>query len=215
MELVSGLLMILSPLAVGKDSVWHHEAPLFEETILMKNKHPSLSGHGFIVKEYYVQQHPERERELVDKFGNIPVEAMWFDQDLQTIEIYTNDVTGITGITGISVQTSSETCSIGICHTNPRTCTTNPRTLTLYTDEVLTEVDVRTSSSYFLALTFRTNHNRELSSDLHGSLSNVGIQHTIKTLRPPPGSRMTGLYFRLEGTIIDSIGMILRSCLPD
>ncbi|KAI1950604.1 hypothetical protein LOZ57_002167 [Ophidiomyces ophidiicola] len=82
-----------------RDLSWHHKTPLFEETILMKNRHPSLSGHGFISKEYYVQQHPEQERQLVNKFGKLPVETMRFDEDLKTIKIYTGD--GFGGITGL------------------------------------------------------------------------------------------------------------------
>lgn len=197
---------------------WNREVPLFEETILMKKKHPSLSDHEFIAEDYYVQQHPEQEKELVDKFGNIPVQAMWFDQDIQTIKLYTGD--GFRGITGLSIQTASQVCFIGSCHTDPRT-------LTLYTHEVLSEIDVRTSRSFPLALTvsvvdlvaentilifqkFRTSYDRELSSEPYG-LSNSEIQHTIKTLRPPAGSHMRGLYFRIEGSTIDSIGIIINN----
>lgn len=129
---------------------WHHECPvLFEETIVMRNKHPILSIHGTIAEEYYVRQHPEHERGLVDKFGKIPVEAVWFDRDLQAIKMYAGG--GLKGISGVSVQTLSETYCVGACHTAPTSITLQAP------HEVLAEIDVRTSELYPLALTVSVN----------------------------------------------------------
>ncbi|KAB8227934.1 uncharacterized protein BDW43DRAFT_323398 [Aspergillus alliaceus] len=186
-----------------RDLSWHQMTPpSFEETILMKDKHPSLSSHWFIAEEHYVQQHPERERELVDRFGKFPVEALRFERDLQAIQIYGTG--GLNGILGLSVQILSRTYCVGACHIVPASITLHAP------HEILTEIDVRASELYPLAVTFRTNYNRELSSEPNGLLE-LGVRYSIRTLRPPQGYRITGLFFRLEGLTIDSIGLILGS----
>ena len=110
----------------------------------MRNKHPSLSGHGLISKEYYVQQNPSRETDLVNRFGNLTTETIWFGQDVQTIKIYTDG--GQDGIYGLSIQTSSETHYIGACDTVPMSITLDTP------HETLTEIGVRTSDLYRLAV---------------------------------------------------------------
>lgn len=126
---------------------WDQDTPpLFEETLLMKNKHPSLSSHGFVAEEYYVRQYPDQESELMEKFGKIPVEAVWFDQNLQAIKMYASD-DGLRGICGLSLQTLSGVYSVGACQAVPTS-------ITLHTPcEVLAEIDVRTSEVYPLAIT--------------------------------------------------------------
>ncbi|KAE8420923.1 hypothetical protein BDV36DRAFT_305859 [Aspergillus pseudocaelatus] len=186
-----------------RDLSWYQETtPSFQETILMKNRPFSLPSHGLIAEEHYVQRRPERERGLVRRFGKFPVEAMWFERDLRAIQIYGTG--GLNGIIGISVQVLSDTYRVGACHLVPASITLNAP------HEILAEIDVRTSEPYPLAVTFRTNHNRELSSEANGLLG-LGVSHSIKTLRPPPGYRITGLYFRLEGLTLDSLGLILGS----
>lgn len=103
-----------------------------------------------------MRQHPEQERKLAVDFGKIPVQAVWFDQGLQTIEIYIGG--GFGGISGLSVQTLSGTYRLGTCRTFPMSIKPNPISIKLHTPhEVLTEIDVRTSECEPLALTVSLN----------------------------------------------------------
>ena len=125
---------------------WHREiAPLFEETLLIRNKHPSLSSHEFISEELYVQRKRETERESVNRFGHFPTEAIRFSQELQHLTIYGGR--GLNGISGLSIHTSSESYCVGSCHGLSSS-------IALHTpQETLAENDVRTSDLYPLALT--------------------------------------------------------------
>lgn len=130
----------------------------------MKNRHPSLSSHGFVAEEYYVRQHPDHESELVDKSGKIPVEAVWFDRNLQGIKMYAGG--GLQGISGLSLQTPSESYSVGTCHIVPTS-------ITLHTPyEVLAEIDVRTSEVFPLAITVSLKSFQQSYSSLPSSAQN-------------------------------------------
>ncbi|RAL04039.1 F-box protein [Aspergillus ibericus CBS 121593] len=178
---------------------WYHEtAPLFEETLLIRNQHPSLSSHEFISEELYVQRNQGKERGLVTRFGNFPTEAIRFSRELQHLTLHGGG--GLNGISGLSIQTNSESYCVG-------SCKGASSSMTLHTpDESLSEIDVRISNLYPLALIFRTSWNRELF--VEPRQLGEGVQCEIKALRPPPDHCITGLYFRFEGSVIVSVGLI-------
>ncbi|PKY00063.1 hypothetical protein P168DRAFT_285576 [Aspergillus campestris IBT 28561] len=134
-----------------RDLSWDREtASSFEETLLIKESIPSLWRHRLFTEEYYAQSYPERERELVNLFGRIPVEAVSFDRDLHAIRIH--GINGSSGIDGLSIQTESGTYSVGACHRAPASMTLDAP------HESLAEIDVRTACLYSLAVTVRIWH---------------------------------------------------------
>ncbi|PYH28518.1 uncharacterized protein BO87DRAFT_381261 [Aspergillus neoniger CBS 115656] len=179
---------------------WLHQSDLFfEETLLVRNEHPSRSSQNVLERELYVQQNPTWESELVNKFGKVPTEAMWFSKDLKIIKIYAEGRLG--GITGISMCTGSDDHSVGLC--KGRFSFLELRT----PHEIVTEIDVWKCEISPLALTFRTNHNRQLSTEpcQHG----IEVSFSIKTLRAPPNYHIRGLLLRFENSILACIGLIL------
>ncbi|KAL4744895.1 hypothetical protein BDW72DRAFT_212010 [Aspergillus terricola var. indicus] len=127
--------------------------PSFPETLLMKGGHASISDRGTVSEEHYVQDNPRRETDLVTKFGNFAVEALWFEKGLQSISTYS--IGGLGHISG-----------------------------------------------------FKTSYGRQSESPRPGSY------YTVRNLQPPPEHYITGLYFRLEATWIESIGLVYAAC-PD
>lgn len=122
----------------------------------MKGHHVSFSDRGHISAEYYVQADAGLETDLISRSGNFTVEAIWFDQGLRSITVYSG---GPNSISGISAQTSSETYCVGICNTNPKTIFLNAP------EEILTEVDVWTSiRSLAISVSLMQSSSRVLSS---------------------------------------------------
>ncbi|KAL4927743.1 uncharacterized protein BDV17DRAFT_116734 [Aspergillus undulatus] len=172
--------------------------PSFSETLLMRGGHASLSGRGTISEEHYMQQNPRQETDLVTEFGNFAVEALWFEQGLQSISTYS--IGGLSHISGVSITILSGTYYIGYCDSEPQTMALDAPS------EILTEIDIYTSRVQSLAMVFKTSYGRQSESPQPGSYL------TVRNLQPPPEHYITGLYFQIEGTWIESVGLIYAAC---
>lgn len=116
----------------------------------MEGGHACLSSRGYISEDYYVSHNRNRERDLIAEFGNFTTEAVWFGEFLRSVTVYSGD--GLAGISGLSIETLSEIFSIGDC--DAKTWDSKPKSMILDAPtEVLTEIDVRTSRRYPLAIT--------------------------------------------------------------
>ncbi|KAL4927739.1 F-box protein [Aspergillus undulatus] len=174
---------------------WCLDSPCsFAETLLIRGEHIPVLGCGYISKEYYIQQHPVREAELIAKFGNFTTEALWFGQDLERISIYSSE--GLKGIFGVSIQRSSMTYSVGTCRIELKSMTLSVPA------EVLTEIDVWTSDVGPLDIALKTSYNRQLHC------SQPGTYATMRSLQPPSGYYIGGLFFRFGAIYIESVGII-------
>ncbi|KAL4935986.1 hypothetical protein BDV06DRAFT_116155 [Aspergillus oleicola] len=174
---------------------WYLDRPCsFTETLLMRGGHVSAPSYRHISQKHYIQQHPSREADLIARFGNFTTESLLFDRDLQSITIYFSE--GLTGIIGISIQRSSRSYSVG-------TRGNQSKTLTLRApDEVLTEVNVLTSTIEPLDIALKTSYGRQLQ------FSQSGTYAIMSSLQPPAGHYIGGLFFRFGGIYIESLGMI-------
>lgn len=190
------------------DLSWHQESPpSFEETVLMRKKHPAQSSGMFIDETHFIEPVPGVHIQYVERFGKPPFEALWFGPDLQDIKIYCPRYYG-DGIPGLSVQTASDIFCVGDCSTDSVSIALEAP------HEFLSEVDMHPVSLNYFSITvsitpplypgclllesysfkLRTNYSRELSS-IPNRLDKPTIRSSIRTLRPPPGHHIAGLYF--------------------
>ena len=106
----------------------------------MKDRHSFRHGH--ISREHFWQRDPQQETELVSRFGSFTTEAVWLDQDLCGITMFCD----VGGIYGISIHTLSRSYSFGFTAGIAKYFPLQGPS------EVLTEVDVHTSSQFAFPL---------------------------------------------------------------
>ncbi|KAL5357283.1 hypothetical protein BJX96DRAFT_144199 [Aspergillus floccosus] len=129
---------------------------------------------------------------MKDFFGDVTTEPVWFDKGLESITMYT--YYGFDGVYGIRVGGPSGTYSVSSCKSETQA------TLTLRApDEELTQIDVSASP---LHMRLKTNYGRQ------AQFRQPRPEITERSLRPPPGTYITGLYFRLVSMHIESVGLI-------
>jgi hypothetical protein len=110
----------------------------FDECILMRYKHASC--HVSLSEKDFVPTNLEQETELVARFGNFAVEAVWLDEALHGISMYCDDA--VTGIRGVCVHTSLRTYHVGRDDAMVKFFPLHGP------GEVLTEIEVRTRSRF-------------------------------------------------------------------